>query len=705
VGVALFCCSGFAEPQVTNNCDVPRFFICNDRMTKFKESLLELLQNDERLFDEQGELKEYLLRELIDQYDPKLLDLLLGHELTRDKFFVSVGKSLVFKANDFKFFIDENKLDNSYTQFENKIGLKIGSRLLREYRDVVLNFPYKDCVLEGGQSTEEGSDLYFEYDKNSGEYEEKKAKRKEVFFNQVLAKDEIDRLFEPKAFANAKRYGGDGNLKFTRDENGTIKDNLIIKGNNLLALHTLKEEFRGKVKLIYIDPPFNTGNDSFAYNDDFNHSTWMVFMRNRLEVARELMLDSESMIFINIDAIEDAYLKILCDEIFGRRNFVNVIAVKSSTPSGTKTAHRDKTIIKQKDLILVYKKGEIHIKPQYYKRENWDSHYSLFLSKNKEGNFVLSSLLEKLVELNIISKGTKIAELNLDNKTFKEYYLNNSNSIVRLQSHKNKKAEFESKIQKNLVYEHLEDGVSKGLYYNGQVITPLKQGIKTIYSNQKYVEDLGLLLCDFWTDIDFQNTQNEGGVSFPTAKKPELLLSRIIDMVTKEGDIILDFHLGSGTTASVAHKMNRQYIGIEQLNYGSNDSVVRLQNVINGEQSGISKAVNWQSGGSFLYLELAKNNQVALEKIESAESYEELMALFDEMYQRYFLNYNLKIKEFKETVSKEEDFKRLSLVRQKEIFGKILDLNQLYVNRSEMEDSRYGLNANDIAVTNDFYGF
>jgi adenine-specific DNA-methyltransferase len=184
-------------------------------MTKFKESLLELLQNDERLFDEQGELKENLLRELIDQYDPKLLELLLGNELTRAKFFVSVGKSLVFKANELKFFIDENKLDNSYTQFENKIGLKIGSRLLREYRDVVLNFPYKDCVLEGGQSTEEGTDIYFEYDKNSGEYEEKRAKRKEVFFNQVLAKDEIDRLFEPKAFANAKRYGGDGNLNFT----------------------------------------------------------------------------------------------------------------------------------------------------------------------------------------------------------------------------------------------------------------------------------------------------------------------------------------------------------------------------------------------------------------------------------------------------------------------------------------------------------
>jgi adenine-specific DNA-methyltransferase len=163
---------------------------------------------------------------------------------------------------------------------------------LRETSDVVLNFPYKDCILEGGQSTEEGSDVYFEFDVKEGDYVEKKVKRKEVFFNQILARDEIDRLLEPKAFTNIKHFTKDGEEKlngFTRDENGTIKDNLIIKGNNLLALHSLKQEFRGKVKLIYIDPPYNTGNDSFAYNDNFNHSTWLTFMKNRLEVARELL--------------------------------------------------------------------------------------------------------------------------------------------------------------------------------------------------------------------------------------------------------------------------------------------------------------------------------------------------------------------------------------------------------------------------------
>ncbi|MBK6980056.1 MAG: site-specific DNA-methyltransferase [Cytophagaceae bacterium] len=328
-------------------------------MTKLKETLLDILKEDQRLFDEQSELKENLLRELIDQYDPQLIELLLNHEITRQKFFVSAGKAMVFKGNDFKFFIDENKLDNSYTQFENKIGLKVGSRLLREYRDVVLNFPYKDCVLEGGQSTEEGTDTYFEYNKESGNYDEKKARRKEIFFNQILAKDEIDRLFEPKAFANVRKYQKDENgsiteseaKEFTRDKNGDIKDNLIIKGNNLLALHSLKEQFRGKVKLIYIDPPYNTGNDSFAYNDNFNHSSWLVFMKNRLEIARELLRE-DGVIFVQCDDNEQGYLKVLMDEVYGRSNFISNIVWK-----GRGGRQDSKFIAQIHETIIVFSKN------------------------------------------------------------------------------------------------------------------------------------------------------------------------------------------------------------------------------------------------------------------------------------------------------------------------------------------------------------
>ena len=253
------------------------------------------------------------------------------------------------------------------------------------------------------------------------------------------------------------------------------------------------------------------------------------------------------------------------------------------------------------------------------------------------------------------------------------------------------------------VYEHFKGDVSQGLYYNGQVITPLKQGIKKVYKNQKFVNDLGMLLCDFWWDIDFQNTQNEGGVSFPTAKKPELLLSRIIELTTEENDIVLDYHLGSGTTNAVSLKSNRQFIGIEQMDYGDDDSVKRLNNVIKGEQSGVSKAYNWKGEGSFLYLVLAKNNQSAKEFLLCCKSFEELMTYFDELYNKYFLHYNVRIKEFKEVICKEDNFKNLSLSQQQEIFCRMLDNNQLYVNVSEMEDARYNINKEDIALTKDFY--
>ena len=190
--------------------------------------------------------------------------------------------------------MEENKVYNSFTQYKNRIGLTDGKRFLKDSADVVLNFPYKDCVLEGGQSSEEGLDTYFEYEEEKTKtinkqkviepagYKEKQSKRSEIFFNQILAKDEIDRLFDKKVLINWKRFTTDGEVsvgEIKRDEDGKIKENLIIKGNNLLALHSLKFQFKGKVKLIYIDPPYNTGSDSFSYNDKFNHSSWLTFMK------------------------------------------------------------------------------------------------------------------------------------------------------------------------------------------------------------------------------------------------------------------------------------------------------------------------------------------------------------------------------------------------------------------------------------------
>ena len=694
-------------------------------MTKLKETLLDILKEDQRLFDEQAELKENLLRELIDQYDPQLIGLLLNHEITRQKFFVSAGKAMIFKGNDFKFFIDENKLDNSYTQFENKIGLKVGSRLLREYRDVVLNFPYKDCVLEGGQSTEEGTDTYFEYNKESGDYDEKKARRKEIFFNQILAKDEIDRLFEPKAFSNVRKYQKDekGSIteseakEFTRDENGDIKDNLIIKGNNLLALHSLKEQFRGKVKLIYIDPPYNTGNDSFAYNDNFNHSSWLVFMKNRLEIARELLRE-DGVIFVQCDDNEEAYLKIILDEVFSRSCFISKINWQR-TPEGRTALGQSSSLIKNStEYIIVFgksldnKPNKSFIEKKIDSTEKALNQYNYFF-KN-EGERILKETIEDSSGNEIkIYEHFNYQVIKIKSEINNIERLKFFDNLARLAAQQ-KESSLQQRILKSLNPQvlHSVEYIPKSGKFKGENKKAFYLKDNIVLFLKDYAETDGervyrlSAMNDFWSHDEIQITgiSEEGNVSLKRGKKPEKLLSRIIEITTQINDLILDFHLGSGTTAAVAHKMNRQYIGIEQLDYGDNDSVIRLKNVIDGDQSGISKTVNWQGGGSFIYLELAKNNQNALERIEAAGSYEELMTFFDEMYERYFLNYNVKIREFKEKVSQEPVFKNLALERQKQIFGKMLDLNQLYVNRSDMEDTRFHLSENDIASTHNFYG-
>ena len=206
---------------------------------------------------------------------------------------------------------------------------------------------------------------------------------------------------------------------------------------------------------------------------------------------------------------------------------------------------------------------------------------------------------------------------------------------------------------------------------------------------------------DFWLDIYSTDRYRSEMLNF-VGQKPEALIERILSIGTSESDIVLDYHLGSGTTAAVAHKMNRQYIGIEQLDYGENDSVVRLQNVINGDQTGISKSVNWQGGGSFVYLELAKKNETALEQISDCKSLVELTESFDELCSKYFLHYNVRVKEFRKEIESER-FKQLNLKQQKEMFSRMLDLNQLYVNTDDRHDKNTGLTEDDIAITEDFY--
>ncbi len=657
------------------------------------EELGALLRMESRYCSDDGVLLKNAIVEDALQLKPELIRLLLTNERLKNNFFKDIDGITIFDKVRFqKFVMNKRFLPDSYTSFKNKIGL-IGDNedFLSESREVVLSWPYKDCVLEGGQTKED-------------------AKRNEIFWNEILAPDQITRLTEPKVLSNFKKYSIEGEETISEI---TKEDNLIIKGNNLLALHSLAKTYKGKVKLIYIDPPYNTGSDSFQYNDNFNHSSWLTFMKNRLEVAKELLSD-DGIIFVQCDDNEQAYLKVIMDEVFKINNFINTLVVRSSTPSGTKTAHKEKTIIKQKDYIHIYKnEGTIKLNPQYIKKDKWDTHYSLILEK-KDNKYILLNLIDALIKENILKEGDSLKDININDDRFKKYYLANKNKICRLQSHKNTKAEAESRKLSNVVYEHFdENSESKGLFYNGQVITQLSQSINKVYDNQNFTNDLSMLLCDLWNDIDFQNTQNEGGVSFPTAKKPEILLYRIIDLATQKNDIVLDYHLGSGTTAAVAHKMGRRFIGIEQMDYGENDSVVRLRKVIGGkikdgmfekniwDKSGISKAVDWKGGGSFVYCELAKANQNFVDEIDNAETKEQLNIIWENIQINGFLSWKVNPKTINEEIN---DFSELSIEDSKRFLIEVLDKNLLYIPLSEIDNQEFNVSVEDKLLTNKFYG-
>lgn len=411
-----------------------------------------------------------------------------------------------------------------------------------------------------------------------------------------IGKDEERENIEPRILIEDPKYSyGD-----------TESGNMLIHGDNLLALKALEQKYTNGIKCIFIDPPFNTGNAFEYYDDGLEHSIWLELMYQRIRILHNL-LSPDGAFCMQLDDEEVHYAKVICDEIFKRKNFIATIAVKSSTPSGVKTAHRTKKIIKQKDFILVYKKSDaLVINPQYIKRDSWDAHYSLFLT-TENGKYVLQDLCSKLFEFGVFDFVPKIKDLDINNPRFKQFYIEHQNSICRLQTHKNIEAGNYSKEHKDEVVKfRSKDDNKDDFYYNGSVITPLSRGFQSVLWNREISEDLGMLLCDFWSDVDFQNTQNEGGVDFPTSKKPEALLYRIISMFTNKDDYVLDSFLGSGTTAAVAQKMNRHFIGIEIGEHAFSHCYTRLKSVTKGSDgSGMTKSLNWKGGSGFKFYELA----------------------------------------------------------------------------------------------------
>ncbi len=413
--------------------------------------------------------------------------------------------------------------------------------------------------------------------------------------NEILVQDSVGKwvidqnniLSKKRAIVHLKRFDSEG---IHHIDNYLPTDNLIVRGNNLLVMNTLLEQFKAKVKLIYIDPPYNTGNADFQYHDSFGHATWLSFMKNRLEIAWQLLAD-DGAIFIQTDDAEQAYLKVLCDELFGRQCFKESIVLKSSTESGVNAINvkRGERLFKVKEHILFYAKSASFRFRPFYTKTNYNFNYKYEVQK-------LGSQYE-------VKNLTKIFA---NESVLEKYCLANPTNIYSLEKNIKKagskfKAFAEANKTKSAVEEFLNSKNQTVLVYDGGSLVPLQERIVTENGKNYF----GILASDLWVDIG-TTAATEGGIKFPNGKKPEKLLKRIIEMTTEPQDLVLDFFLGSGTTAAVAHKLGRQYICIEQTDYQDNDCIVRLKNVINADPTGISKSINWQGGGSFVFGELAE---------------------------------------------------------------------------------------------------
>lgn len=681
---------GRKEVQKSSKNDFPSPSISRNLFTELEK----LLRMDSAYCTEDGVLIKNKIVEAALELRSDLIAKLLTHDGLKHNFFTEISDVMVFDKVKFqKFVMNKRFLPDSYTSFKNKVGLtNEDGDFLSESREVVLSWPYKDCVLEGGQTKED-------------------AKRNEVFWNEILAPDEINRLTEPKVLTNFKRYDADGEHEV---ENISMDDNIIIKGNNLLALHSLKKKYAGKVKLIYIDPPYNTGNDSFGYNDNFNQSTWLTFMKNRLDVAKKLLSD-DGVICVQCDDNEQAYLKVLLDSMEGIR-FINCVAVKMSEASGVKMNHAKQRFPKLKEYILIYVKDGYQgfYTIDKYKISQWDKENNLFLDGlTLENRNILKELEYKdfnsqedidlankiLKDVSIVSLSEKLSSLNLEGKEFDSWLFENAYRIIKTAG-SSSLADLVKSL-KNIPEQNIASAISKeGVMFfyicnfNRETRQPRLQVIfadSNIYKNP----------CDFWQDIKTTGAiANEGGVNMKNGKKPEKILHRLISMITQKQDIVLDFFGGSGTTAAVAHKMNRRYISVEQMDSQISLITTRLNNVISGDTTGISKVVSWQGGGSFVYCELARANYKFADEIERASTTNELLSIWQQTQETGFLSWKVNLKEIDVNT---EEFSALDIEDQKRFLIECLDKNLLYVPYSEIDNAEFAISENDKKINNKFY--
>ena len=450
------------------------------------------------------------------------------------------------------------------------------------------------------------------------------------------------------------------NKELSNIENNPNTENMIIHGDNLLALKALEQKYSGQVKCIYIDPPYNTGSAFEHYDDNLEHSIWLSLMRKRLILLREL-LSEEGTIWIQIDDEEQAYLKVLCDEVFGRGNFVNMISVNMKNIAGVSGGGEDKRLKKNCEYILIYAKDysllplfngpyvytEISDLVQQYAEEGKSWKYTSVLVEPGEkeyygstvdgdGNEIKVYLRKNPVMMSIKQVATR------DGITEKEAYQKYGISIFQTtnaqSSIRSRVMEYrtENSIAEDLIsIEYVpRTGKNRGTlyeqFYKGdkcRLFVWLKDTSEVI-DGELFKKDLQGTYWDM--NAWMKNLTKEGSVEFGNGKKPEQLIRQIFEMATEPGDWVLDSFLGSGTTAAVATKMDRKWVGIELGNHAYTHCKVRLDRIVNGEDAGgITKAVNWEGGSGYHFYELApslliKNERLPIYQINPEYTFEML---------------------------------------------------------------------------------
>jgi len=632
-------------------------------MQNLLDDLTELLQAEQAFISDGAILKNAVIEAALNM-TPRLLELLMESDAIKGHFFTEVAGALVFDKVKFQDFVSNKAfLPDSYTAFKNRIGLTDGrGEYLSQSRDVVLAWPYKDCVLEGGMTKEDRG-------------------RNEVFWNTTLAPNDITRLFEPKVLTGWERWDAEAVSEGKPKPVGEVSkdDNLLIKGNNLLVLHSLKARYAGEIDCIYIDPPYNppSNSNTFLYNNRFNHSSWLTFMKNRLEVAKQLLKRDGSMI-IAIDENEFFYLGVLLQEVFPDHE-VHCISVVHN-PRGVQGTNF-----------------------------SYINEYALFVIPKARKSIVGRVIEDEEIDWsNFRNWGTESERKDAKNCFYsvkvKDGAVIGFGEVLPDGEHPEQTVEGEDGVFE--VFPIDTKGVERKWRYARQSVDEIKSLLRAVWRKGHYEIELGKnfgMMRTVWQDSRYDANGYGSQLlreivpscdfTFP---KSLWTVHDCIRAVVGENKTakVLDFFAGSGTTGHAVLELNksdngsRTFIMSEQLDYAKTCTRQRIVEVIKRDKL----------DAKFVYAEAMHSNSIFADRILAAPDMGTLQTIQADIQATGYLRYDLDLSGFDT-----DDFAALPLNDAKRVLMDCLDANHLYVNLSSLGDADYDISDEDARATRSFY--